>query len=91
MRSHLRGQLVDLRRRGRIEPVLRYETRALELLQPGRQDVGADARKAGGEVRVALRAGRQIAEDGQDPALTDQVEAAKRWIESRAEELRLAV
>src|SRR6266545_3993794 len=63
------GQLVDLRRRRRVQTPFR-----LQLLEPRREDVRADAGQAGSEVGVALRALEQLPDDEERPALPNLAE-----------------
>src|SRR5204863_323344 len=50
----VRRQLVDPGSRRRIEPTLAQQPARLQVLEPSREDVGADPRQAGREVGVAL-------------------------------------
>src|SRR6185312_11210866 len=73
-RRPVRGQLVHLRRCRRRQPPLREDARGLEILQPRGEDIRADAGQRVGEVRVALRALQELADDQQRPALADPLE-----------------
>ena len=71
------GQLVDARARRRRELAAAQEPGLLELAQALGEHVGAQVRQAGPQVREALRAEQQLADDQQRPALADDVEGAR--------------
>lgn len=68
------GEFVDVRRAGRRQTATGGQAVALHVLQPGGQDVGADARQIGVQVGVAARAAEQFADDQEGPPVPDGVE-----------------
>ena len=70
----LRRQLVDRDRRGRRQLCPPHDTGALEVAEPSREDVRADAGERVREIGVAPLAEHQLAHDEQRPAIPDQVE-----------------
>src|SRR6266511_4025689 len=61
------GQLVDLRRRRRIQTTFRHQPTSLQLLEPRREDVRADAGQAGSEIVEALRPLEQLPDNQEQP------------------------
>src|SRR5918994_3904187 len=70
----VRGQLVDLRGRRRIQAPLGHDATALEVLESRGQDVRADAWKARREIGVPLRALQKLPNDQERPALANEAE-----------------
>ncbi len=72
------GQLVDPRRRGRIELPATNDSALLERLQTRGEDVRAAAVEPGMEIRVAeLVVLEKLADDEQRPALAHEVEGVR--------------
>jgi hypothetical protein len=70
----LRRQLVDRHRRRRRQLRPPHDTGALQVAEPSREDVRADAGERVREIGVAPLAEHQLAHDEQRPAIPDQVE-----------------
>ena len=73
----VRGELVHGRPRRWRQHAPLHDPALLELAQPGREDVRADAGQAGGQVGEPFRAEHELAHDEQRPALADEVERVR--------------
>jgi hypothetical protein len=68
------GQLVDGRGGRRRQLLPPHDSAGLEVAQPRREDVRADARQSAQQVGVAPGPVQQVADDQQRPALADELE-----------------
>jgi len=74
-------QLINLRAGGRAEPTPDDQPIVLELPEAFRQDRRSNARQAFGEIREALRPGKQLSKQKQRPPFTDYVQRQGDWAE----------